>query len=57
MIFWSTSFKGPKAVPGDYIVTLQKNNLKESQQFRILPDPRSESSISDMKFNLILLMK
>ena len=49
MIFWSTSFKGPKAVPGDYIVTLQKNNLKESQQFTILPDPRSESSISDMK--------
>ena len=49
MIFWSTSFKGPKAVPGDYSVTLQKNNLKESQQFTILPDPRSESSISDMK--------
>ena len=49
MIFWSASFKGPKAVPGDYIVTLEKNNLKDSQQFTILPDPRSEASVSDIK--------
>ena len=49
MIFWSISLNGPKAVPGDYNVTLQKNNLIDSQQFRILPDPRSEASISDMR--------
>ena len=49
MIFWSTSFKGPKAVPGEYIVTLMKNKLEVSKNFKILSDPRSESSISDIK--------
>jgi len=49
MIFWSTSFKGPKAVPDDYVVTLKKNNLVTSKKLKILSDPRSESSISEMK--------
>jgi len=49
MIFWSASFKGPKAVPGEYKVTLIKNKLEASKNFKILSDPRSESSISDMK--------
>ena len=49
MIFWSSSFKGPKAVPGEYKVTLIKNKLEASKNFKILSDPRSESSISDMK--------
>jgi photosystem II stability/assembly factor-like uncharacterized protein len=49
MIFWSASFKGPKAVPGKYKVTLIKNKLEASKNFKILSDPRSESSISDMK--------
>ena len=49
MIFWSASFKGPKAVPGEYIVTLIKNELEVSKNFKILSDPRSESSISDIK--------
>jgi photosystem II stability/assembly factor-like uncharacterized protein len=49
MIFWSASLTGAKAVPGEYTVTLQKNNLKESKQFRIISDPRSEGSISDMQ--------
>ena len=49
MIFWSASFKGSKAVPGEYKVTLIKNKLEASKNFKILSDPRSESSISDMK--------
>ena len=49
MIFWSASFDGAKAVPGEYKVLLEKNQLSEEQDFTILPDPRSEVSISQMK--------
>ena len=49
MIFWSASFDGAKAVPGEYKVVLEKNELSEEQNFTILPDPRSEVSISQMK--------
>ena len=49
MIFWSTSFKGPKAVPGKYKVILEKGNLFKEQDFTILADPRSEVSSQQMK--------
>ena len=49
MIFWSASFDGAKAVPGEYKVVLEKIELSEEQNFTILPDPRSEVSISQMK--------
>ena len=49
MIFWSASFDGAKAVPGEYKVVLEINELSEEQDFTILPDPRSEVSISQMK--------
>ena len=49
MIFWSASFSGAKAVPGDYKVSLIVNGKEQEQSFTILPDPRSESSVSDMQ--------
>ena len=49
MIFWSASFSGAKAVPGSYIVSLLVNGEEQSQNFDILADPRSESSIADMQ--------
>jgi hypothetical protein len=49
MIFWSASFSGAKAVPGEYSVSLIVNGKELSQNFEILPDPRSESSVSDMQ--------
>ena len=49
MIFWSASFKGSKAVPGNYKVILEKNGISQEQFFKILPDPRSEATLSDMK--------
>ena len=48
-IFWSASFSGAKAVPGDYKVSLIVNGKEQEQPFTILPDPRSESSVSDMQ--------
>jgi hypothetical protein len=49
MVFWSASFSGAKAVPGDYKVSLIVNGKEQEQPFTILPDPRSESSVSDMQ--------
>ncbi|MEK9612858.1 MAG: glycosyl hydrolase [Flavobacteriaceae bacterium] len=49
MIFWSASFSGAKAVPGDYKVVLEKNGVEVEQTFTILPDPRSEATVADMK--------
>jgi len=49
MIFWAAGFDGPKAVPGDYKVSLNVNGAEQSQQFKIIPDPRSEASVADMQ--------
>ncbi|MEO2100129.1 MAG: glycosyl hydrolase, partial [Flavobacteriaceae bacterium] len=55
MIFWSASFSGAKAVPGIYKVTLEKNGVAQEQLFEILPDPRAEVTITEMKqqFNFV----
>jgi hypothetical protein len=49
MIFWSASFSGAKAVPGDYSVELEVNGQKKTQAFTILKDPRAEVNIDQMK--------
>ena len=49
MILWWASLSGPKAVPGTYKVTLQVNDAFQTQDFEILPDPRAESTVSDMQ--------
>ena len=49
MIFWSAGFDGPKAVPGNYKVHLNVNGTSQSQDFKIIPDPRAEVSVADMQ--------
>tara|TARA_B100000767_G_scaffold212526_1_gene199765 strand:+ start:5316 stop:8450 length:3135 start_codon:yes stop_codon:yes gene_type:complete len=49
MIFWSASFSGAKAVPNSYSVSLMVNGKEQSQKFDILPDPRSEVTVTDMQ--------
>ena len=49
MIFWWANFNGAKAVPGSYKVHLNVNGSSQSQQFKIIPDPRAEVSVSDMQ--------
>ncbi|PNQ74707.1 glycosyl hydrolase [Hanstruepera neustonica] len=49
MILWWTSLSGPQAVPGNYKVELKVNDEVLSKPFTILADPRSESSLEDMK--------
>lgn len=57
MILWWASLKGPKALPGNYIVKLSKNgNIESEQNFTLLKDPRSTTSNEDLQsqFNFII---
>lgn len=55
MILWWASLEGPRAIPGDYKVTLRvedsvpSNAIEMSKPFTILADPRAESSLDDMQ--------
>ena len=55
MILWWASLDGPRAIPGEYRVTLNVNGNEQSQPFTILADPRAESTLADMQrqFNFI----
>ena len=47
MILWWATTQGPKAIPGDYIVKLVAKGTEITEQFKLLKDPRSETSTSD----------
>jgi photosystem II stability/assembly factor-like uncharacterized protein len=49
MILWWASLTGPKAIPGEYKVSLNVNGESVSQPFTIVADPRSESSLAEMQ--------
>ena len=49
MILWWASTDGPKPVPGDYTVSLNVNGSDYSQPYRIVPDPRAETTKADMQ--------
>ncbi|WP_412559676.1 WD40/YVTN/BNR-like repeat-containing protein [Winogradskyella sp. MIT101101] len=55
MILWWASLEGPRAIPGEYKVTLRvedsipSNAIEMSKPFTILADPRAESTLADMQ--------
>ena len=49
MILWWASLTGPRAIPGEYKVSLNVNGETISQSFTIVADPRSESSLMEMQ--------
>ncbi|MEX0315464.1 MAG: glycosyl hydrolase, partial [Allomuricauda sp.] len=49
MILWWANLNGAKAVPGNYKVHLNVNGTNQSEEFKILPDPRAEVSVADMQ--------
>jgi len=49
MILWWASLDGPKAIPGEYKISLKVNDEIQSKTVTILPDPRAESSLADME--------
>ncbi len=44
MIFWGPKGRGPRALPGNYLVRLTAGESSKTAQFRILQDPRSTAS-------------
>ncbi len=49
MILWWANLDGPKAVPGNYAVHLEVDGVSQKQDFKIVADPRTESSIDGMQ--------
>lgn len=49
MILWWANLDGAKAVPGTYQVALNVNGQDQTEQFKIVPDPRAEVSVADMQ--------
>ncbi|AXT57419.1 glycosyl hydrolase [Aquimarina sp. AD1] len=49
MILWWANLDGPKAVPGNYKVSLNVNGKEVSQPFTILADPRAEATAQQMQ--------
>ncbi|WP_235296996.1 WD40/YVTN/BNR-like repeat-containing protein [Portibacter marinus] len=49
MILWAASLSGATAVPGDYTVELRYNDQTLSSPFKIVPDPRMESTEADLQ--------
>lgn len=47
MILWWATTQGPMAVPGDYKVKMTVNGNEVIQDFKLLADPRSESTQAD----------
>ncbi|GLU43088.1 VPS10 domain-containing protein [Allomuricauda sp. NBRC 101325] len=49
MILWWANLSGPKAVPGSYKVSLNVNGATQTEDFKILPDPRAEVTVAGMQ--------
>ncbi len=49
MVLWAANLRGARALPGSYSVDLVKNGKIISQKFNIVPDPRMESTLEDIK--------
>ncbi len=56
LIMWAANLTGPKAVPGTYKARLTVNDQVAETDFKILKDPRSTSSQSDLRAQFNYLM-
>ncbi|MEL7117847.1 MAG: glycosyl hydrolase [Bacteroidota bacterium] len=56
MILWAGSMAGPAAVPGKYIAKLTVGEESMQQEFEILKDPRSETSMQGFQDQFDFLM-
>jgi len=48
---------GPRAVPGTYSARLELDDWSQTQNFNVLMDPRSESSVADLQAQFDLVQK
>lgn len=57
MIMWGASLRGPRAIPGNYTVTLKKNGDQISKPLTIIPDPKMEGTIDDLKLQFDFMLE
>lgn len=57
MIMWSGPLRGPKVVPGEYIVKLTVDGKSEQQNFKVLPDLRYGTSQEDLQAQYDFLLQ
>ncbi|HEX6575693.1 MAG TPA: glycosyl hydrolase, partial [Gemmatimonadaceae bacterium] len=57
MIMWAAGTQGPVAVPGAYTVRLKVGGITQSENFRIVKDPRSKATQADLDAQFAFLMK
>jgi photosystem II stability/assembly factor-like uncharacterized protein len=57
MIMWSGPLRGPKVVPGDYMVRLIVDGQSQDQRFKVLSDLRYESTQEDLQAQYDFLLK
>ncbi len=57
LIMWAAGISGPQAVPGTYKVRLTVGKESMKQEFEILKDPRSESTLADLQAQFDFLMQ
>lgn len=49
MILWWASLDGPKAVPGNYKVSLNVNGEVQTETFEVVANPNAEATVADMQ--------
>lgn len=49
MILWAATLSGPKAVPGEYQVSLKYKGKEQTKTFKVLKDPRTSTSVADIQ--------
>jgi photosystem II stability/assembly factor-like uncharacterized protein len=56
MILWAASLRGPKVVPGTYKVRMTLDGQSQEQSFKVLADPRYESTQEDLESQYTYLL-
>ncbi|WP_194977068.1 WD40/YVTN/BNR-like repeat-containing protein [Aquiflexum lacus] len=57
MIMWSGPLRGPKVVPGNYMVRLIVDGQSQDQSFKVLPDLRYDATQEDLQAQYDFLLK
>jgi len=57
MVLWAASLNGPSAVPGNYRVRLTVGEESQERAFEILADPRSETTMAELKTQFDFVME
>ena len=49
LIMWAANLRGPKVIPGQYKVRMTLDGMTQEESFKVLADPRYESTQADLE--------